>query len=132
MGFYTTNGFMHNRDTIRRNNQQNDGSCRAFDDIRGMPGYRADLDLVVFDPEGQPAGLANFWIVEQTRTAVLEPLGVVWWHRKKGLGRALIYEGINRTRRLGCTSMVGGDQPFYTALGFETVAENHFWAWASE
>ncbi len=112
--------------------QANDGGEKGFEAIRTMPGYRPQLDLVLFDPEGQPAGLANFWVNEKTRTATLEPLGVVWWYRKMGLGKALINEGIARTRRLGCERMIGGDQPFYWALGFEAVRENYFWAWSSQ
>lgn len=108
-----------------------DGVERAFAAIRAMPDYRPELDLVLFDPEGQPAGLANFWIDQGTQTAHLEPLGVVWWHRRMGLARALILEGVHRTRKLGCIQMAGGDQPFYWDLGFQEKAKSHFWAWST-
>ncbi len=112
--------------------QDNDGCEKGFAKIRTMPDYRPDLDLVLFDPEGQPAGLANFWISEKSRTAILEPLGTVWWYRRMGLGKALITEGINRTREYGCTQLIGGDQPFYWESGFASQSEYCFWSWSSK
>jgi hypothetical protein len=112
--------------------QDNDGCEKGFTKIRTMPGYRPELDLVLFDPEGQPAGLANFWINEKTKTTCMEPLGTVWWYRRMGLGKALITEGINRTRLYGCNQIIGGDQPFYLEMGFEQNKEHYFWSWSSE
>ena len=112
--------------------QDNDGCEKGFAKIRTMPDYKPELDLVLFDSEGQPAGLANFWISEKSKTASLEPLGTVWWYRRMGLGKALITEGINRTRSYGCTQLIGGDQQFYWDLGFEQKAEHFFWHWSSE
>ena len=100
--------------------------------MRTMPDYRPELDLILLDSEGQPAGLANFWISEKSRTAVLEPMGTVWWYRRMGLGKALITEGINRTRAYGCYQLIGGDQPFYWNLGFEAQKEHYFWSWSSK
>lgn len=125
--FYTA--LAHNHSF--RYNQVSDKGERGFEKIRKMPDYRPELDLVVFDPEGQPAGFANFWISDTSDIAVLEPLGVVWWHRRLGLGKALITEGINRTRAHGCTQLIGGDQPFYWTLGFEPQREDDYWAWTS-
>lgn len=112
--------------------QGNDGCEKGFTKIRTMPDYRPELDLILFDSEGQPAGLANFWISEKSKTASLEPLGTVWWYRRMGLGKALITEGINRTRTYGCTQIIGGDQPFYWELGFEPKKEHYFWSWSSK
>lgn len=125
--FYTA--LAHNHSF--RYNQDNDGAEKGFAKIRKMPDYRPELDLVLFDSEGQPAGLANFWISDKSKTATLEPLGTAWWYRRMGLGKALITEGINRTRRYGCTHLIGGDQPFYWELGFEPKKEHHFWSWSS-
>ncbi|ULQ61005.1 hypothetical protein K7I13_07060 [Brucepastera parasyntrophica] len=111
--------------------QGNDGCEKGFAKLRTMPDYRPDLDLILFDSEGQPAGLANFWVSERSKTAILEPLGTVWWYRRMGLGKALLIEGINRTRKYGCTQIIGGDQPFYWDLGFEPKEEHSFWFWSS-
>jgi len=126
--FYTA--LAHNHSF--RYNQENDGAEKGFARIRTMPDYRPELDLFLFDSEGQPAGLANFWISEKSKTAILEPLGTVWWYRRMGLGKALITEGINRTRKYGCTQLIGGDQPFYWELGFKPQKEHYFWSWSSK
>lgn len=116
-----------------RYNQNNDGGERGFAGMRAMPDYRPELDLILFDREEQPAGLANFWVNEKSKLAVLEPMGTVWWYRRMGLGKALITEGINRTRAYGCTGLiVGGDKPFYRSLGFERKKEHYFWSWSSK
>jgi len=114
-----------------RYNQDNDGCEKGFAKLQTMPDYRPDLNLILFDHEGQPAGLANFWVSEKSQTASLEPLGTVWWYRRMGLGKALITEGINRTRAYGCTQLIGGDQKFYWDLGFEVKKEFYFWSWSS-
>ena len=116
-----------------RYNQNNDGAEKAFAKMRTMPDYRPELDLILFDSENQPAGLANFWISEKSKTAYLEPLGIVWWYRRMGLGKALITEGINRTREYGCSQLLGGDGAFYTALDFEPKREHYTsWDWTSD
>jgi len=125
--FYTA--LAHNHSF--RYNQDNDGCEKGFAKLRTMPDYRPELDLVLFDSEEQPAGLAIFWVSEKSKTASLEPMGTVWWYRHMGLGKALITEGINRTRLYGCTRLVGGDQPFYCDLGFEAKREHRFWSWSS-
>lgn len=125
--FYTA--LAHNH--AFRYTQANDGGERGFAKLRTSPDYRPELDLVLFDPEGQPAGLANFWVSEKSNQAILEPLGIVWWYRRLGLGKTLITEGINRTRILGCDRLTGGDQPFYWDLGFTCRKEYYFWQWSS-
>jgi hypothetical protein len=126
--FYTA--LAHNHSF--RYNQANDGAEKGFAKMRTMPDYRPELDLILFDPEGQPAGLANFWVNGNSKTASVEPLGTVWWYRRMGLGKALITEGINRTRKYGCTQLIGGDQPFYWELDFKLEKEYGFWSWSSE
>jgi predicted N-acetyltransferase YhbS len=98
-----------------------------------MPDYKPELDLVLFDGEGQPAGLANFWVSENSKAAYVEPMGIAWWYQRMGLGKALIAEGINRTRLYNCDKMlVGNDQPFYRNIGFELETEHCFWSWSTE
>ncbi|MDD2578991.1 MAG: GNAT family N-acetyltransferase [Eubacteriales bacterium] len=98
--------------------------------MRRMPAYRPELELTVIDPEGKPAGIAIIWYDPSIPYCELEPLGVVWWHRRKGLARALLYEAANRVMRLGPSrGMLGGDQAFYTGLGFQHEASDEFWQW---
>lgn len=97
--------------------------------LRQAPDYQPKLDLCIFDTNGRPAAYAHFWYDEQNEFGMLEPLATVKWHHRQGLGRALIYEGANRLRQLGkCSGMLAGDQPFYTALGFECIGVAEIWA----
>lgn len=113
-------------------NFDGNGKEHGFAKIRTMPDYKPELDLVVFDPEGQPAGLVNFWVESHSDIAQLEPLGVVWWCRRLGLAQALVTEGINRSRKYGCTQVIGGDQPFYWEMNFRSKKTFCFWEWSSE
>ena len=58
----------------------------------------------------------------------LEPLGVVWWERRKGIATALLYELANRVKREfpQCKGMLGGDQTFYSAIGYELQETAHW------
>lgn len=103
---------------------------KAFNALRRMGDWRPELDLCVLDREGRPAGLAIVWCDGQNKICELEPLGVVWWYRRLGLGKALIYEAANRVMSIGeYTGMVGGDQQFYWSLGFEPVFQYDIWTW---
>lgn len=64
----------------------------------------------------------------------LEPLGVTWWSRRKGIATALIYEAANRIMEMApqCKGMLGGDQQFYWDLGFKVEAIHEIWDWSKE
>jgi predicted N-acetyltransferase YhbS len=64
--------------------------------IQRGPLYRRDLDLVVVAPDGCLAGFATVWFDDLTRTGVFGPVGVDPDHRRRGLGRALLAEGMRR------------------------------------
>jgi len=52
-----------------------------------------------------------------TRTAYYEPVGVMPEYHKKGLGRAMITEGLHRVRRIGAVrAFVGGYSSAANAL----------------
>lgn len=103
----------------------------GFEDLKKMKGYDPELDLVALDSEGKPVGLAIGWYNEAMEFCELEPLGVAWWCRRKGIAKALIYELSNRVMKKYplCKGMIGGNQPFYWDLGFLTEAENEIWKW---
>ena len=104
---------------------------QAFHDLRQMKHYRPELDLCVLDPDGKPVGMAIIWYDGRMPYAELEPLGVVWWERRKGIATALIHEAANRVRKLGnCRGMTGGDQQFYFDLGFKLEGEADILNWS--
>jgi predicted N-acetyltransferase YhbS len=104
---------------------------RAVDAFRQMtqtPDYRADLDLCVRAPDGEVASFATMWYDAGNRIGILEPVGTIPAHRKQGLGRAAIFEAVNRILSEGATKVhVGSNQVFYQRLGFIPRAKYTVW-----
>ncbi len=91
--------------------------------ITAQPLYRPDLDLVVEAPNGVIASFTTIWFDEATNTACFEPVGTAPEHQRRGLGRALMAEGLARLAALGVErAFVGGySEPargLYAAAGF--------------
>ncbi len=106
----------------------------AFHDLRRMKHYRKDLDLCVLDPENRPVASALIWFDEHMPICELEPLAVVWWERRKGIATALLHEAVNRVQLLcpACSGMLGGNQPFYSKIGYEKKASIPLYHWELE
>lgn len=61
-------------------------------------------------------------------TAYIEPVATVPEHRGKGLGKAVVYEAINRARRRGAKrALVLSDQEFYKRIGMTKSSEVGAW-----
>jgi mycothiol synthase len=77
--------------------------------LQRAPLYRRDLDLVAVDEHMAIAGFVTAWFDDATRSALLEPVGVVPAHQRRGLGRALVSAALTRAARQGATTaLVGG------------------------
>lgn len=98
-------------------------TTQAFADLRKQKHYDPYLDLYVLDPQKRPVGLATIWYDQKMSYCELEPLGVAFWERRKGLASALLNEASNRIMKKysNCTGMLGGNQPFYSALGYNVT-----------
>lgn len=92
----------------------------AFHNLRKMKHYNQKLDLCILDKQRRPIAMALIWYDEKMPYCELEPLGVVWWERRRGIATALLHEAANRVMDLypNCCGMTGGDQQFYKSLGF--------------
>lgn len=104
---------------------------RAFHDLRCCKYYRKNLDLCVLDEMQRPVAMAILWHDEAMPYCELEPLGVVWWERRKGIATAILHEAANRVKKMfpGCAGMLGGDQQFYQKIGFLKKAEVLVYHW---
>lgn len=61
-------------------------------------------------------------------TAYIEPVATVPEHRGKGLGKAVVYEAINRAKQRGAKrAIVLSDQEFYKHLGMTKSSEVTTW-----
>lgn len=106
----------------------------AFADMRKQKHYNPNLDLCVLDRQKRPVAMANIWYDEKMPYCELEPLGVAWWERRKGIATAILNEAANRVMKLypQCKGMTGGDQPFYEKLGFKEKAVVPMYKWEAE
>lgn len=68
---------------------------------------------------GEYVCYAGMWWVPKNRLAYMEPLCTVPNHRKKGLAAAALSEMARRMRLLGAEWMTGGENEFYTHIGYE-------------
>ncbi len=66
-----------------------------------MPGYRTDLDTVVVAPDGTFVATCNCWLDERSKAGLFEPVSTHPDHRRRGLGRALVFYGLTQLRALG-------------------------------
>lgn len=107
---------------------------KAFTDLRNAPHYNPKLSLYILDSQKRPVAFANIWYCEKMPYCELEPLGVAWWERRKGLATAILYEAANRVKKLfpQCKGMTGGDQIFYEKIGFVEKARYEQYKWQTE
>jgi len=103
-------------------------SALAFTELLNAPSYREDLDLALVTADGRVAAFVGLWVDPAAGYAILEPVGTIPEYRRRGLASWLIDEGERRVTRLGARRLfVGSDQPFYRAIGFETVLRQDLW-----
>ncbi|RPI84557.1 MAG: GNAT family N-acetyltransferase [Chloroflexi bacterium] len=88
-----------------------------------IPIYRNDLELVVTAPDGEIAAFCTVWYEEANHTGYFEPVGTVPTYQRKGLGKAVMCEGLRRLKALGTDlALVGSYSPeagaLYASVGF--------------
>lgn len=94
------------------------------------PEYRADLDLVAVTEEGQLVGFCVGWFdaagTNGQPCGQIEPMGVHPAFQRRGLGRALLVEALQRFYRAGAAAVDveadetnGGAMACYQSVGFQ-------------
>ena len=97
-----------------------------YRNIQTAPLYRRDLDLVVIAPDGAIAAFCTIWFDDVTRSAYFEPVATVPAHQKRGLGKALMTEGLRRLQRMGAArAFVSGYSPVANALYRSVMGGEH-------
>lgn len=91
--------------------------------VRGVAGYRPDLDLVVATPDNKFAAFCLVWL--SNGAGYFEPVGTRAAWRRQGLGRAVILEGLQRLKMLGAHTAgvfsFANNRAFYESCGFVVV-----------
>lgn len=105
---------------------ENRNDASWYRNIQTAPLYRRDLDLVAVAPDGSIAAFCTIWFDDVTRSAYFEPVATVPAHQRRGLGKAVMIEGLRRLRRRGClTASVGGSSPRANALYRSVMGLEH-------
>ncbi|MBI5943207.1 MAG: GNAT family N-acetyltransferase [Chloroflexi bacterium] len=94
--------------------------------LQSAPLYRRDLDIVAVAKDGSIASFCTIWFDDVTRTACFEPLATVPAHQRRGLGRAVMIEGLHRLKRMGCKmAFISGFSKAANALYFSVMGPEH-------
>ena len=114
--------------TAFRTARVSDGAEQEFVyELRARPGYRPELELVA-EEDGRLAG--HVLLTEQAvgtdkpglRGLLVAPLCVRLDRRGRGLGAALLHDGLRRGRNLGYTAaFLVGDPAYYGRMGFQAA-----------
>lgn len=85
--------------------------------IQSAPLYRRDLDIVAAASTGEIAAFCTIWYDDASRSACCVLVGTVPQHQRRGLGKAVMIEGLRRLKRMGGTRVLAnGYDPQANAL----------------
>ena len=89
--------------------------------------YDPELDLAIDAPDDEIAGYALFWFDPVTEVGLVEPMRVEDAYQRRGLGRAILTEGLERLARRGARRLKVGyatdaARALYVGAGFRVAA----------
>jgi len=86
------------------------------------------LKIAITNQKGEFVSYAGFWYNEKDDFCTLEPCATHPNYRRMGLGKAAIYEGIQRCANRGAKRcVVGSNQDFYFRIGFAPYHMRTYW-----
>lgn len=86
------------------------------------------LKILAESDDGSYVAHAGLWYDRKSKIAVVEPVCTVPSYRKRGLGKAVLYEGLRRVKALGAEyAVVGSGAQFYYSLGFVPYSTGTIW-----
>lgn len=97
------------------------------------PSYQDDLNLVAEAADGSFAALVGCTVDRANAYGIFEPVCTHPAHRRKGLARSLMFEGLRRMKAQGVevVSVATGDgyaaNQLYDAVGFTEAYQGHLW-----
>lgn len=96
--------------------------------VKFHPHYNPSLKVFIVAPDGEYAAHCGMWYDHDTKQAYVEPVVTVPEHRKRGIGKAVVYEAINRCSAMGArVAQVISNQQFYYSIGFQKSSAYTFW-----
>lgn len=100
---------------------------------RQAPSFRAYLDLAAVAPDGTLAAYAGIPYDAVNRRGIFEPVCTHPAHQRRGLGKALMQEGLHRLAQLGAedviveTGQAAAANALYESLGFDQTVAGFYW-----
>ena len=108
-----------------------DGDWSWYRNVQAAPLYRQDLDIVAVAQEGEIAAFCTIYYDEFTRAAVCVLVGTAAEHWRRGLGKAVMLEGMRRLQNLGCQRVFASayDPPAYALYSsvMDSVKVTELW-----
>jgi mycothiol synthase len=101
--------------------------------MANSPSFRHDLNLVAEAPDGTFAAHVGVTYDETNRRGIFEPVCTNPDHRRNGLARSLMFEGLHRLKALGATDVyvsTGDAVPaneLYESIGFTEAYKGYAW-----
>ena len=80
-----------------------DGDYSWYANLQSAPLYRRDLDVIAVASDGSIASFCTIFYDDYTRSSVTVLVGTAAEHLQRGLGKAVITEGLRRLKEMGCT-----------------------------
>lgn len=138
--------------TLHTTDPQDEGDCQRIADLlnaafrrdfhnaeeyrkftRLAPSFRPDLDLVAQAADGSFAAYVGVPYDEANRRGIFEPVCTHPNHRRRGLARALMIEGLRRLQAIGAddvtveTGVMLPANRLYDTIGFSEVHKGFVW-----
>jgi len=95
--------------------------------VMRTPGFAIERELVVVAPDGRFAAFLVYWLDPLSRSGLFEPVGCHHDFQRRGLTKALMYEGMHRMVAAGMRSAIvkhNANNPaavaLYRSIGFQT------------
>jgi ribosomal protein S18 acetylase RimI-like enzyme len=99
-----------------------------FTNFMRSPAYTPELDIVAVAPDGQMGAFCIVWTDPLNQVGLFEPVGTHPDFRRRGLGKAVMLEGLRRLQERGMKSAIVStfeDNPaaikLYESVGFRVV-----------
>jgi nitrogen regulatory protein PII/ribosomal protein S18 acetylase RimI-like enzyme len=95
------------------------------------PSFRPELQIMTQDDNGNLCSYCVIWYDEKLKIGLFEPVCTRIDYRMRGIGKAMLTEGLRRLKEIGAEKAYVGCsdslRTFYNSAGFTTYGSNHAW-----
>ena len=97
-----------------------------YERVRRTWPYRPELDRIITTDDGTVVAFCTAWIDEENASGLLEPVGTLPAHQRRGLAKAVCLDALRALREAGARSAQVGYESdaalaTYRAIGFEPM-----------